>query len=63
MLCITTRLSLAIWLSFYLTKLYVSHQVVTLNAIKQLSRLAFPNVTICPKHPDALNFSGIEASG
>nr|CAD2133884.1 unnamed protein product [Meloidogyne enterolobii] len=50
----------AIHYSVFLLNDYVYRRVITLNTIHQVKRLYFPNITICPKYVDSLNFTAIE---
>jgi len=54
-------LLIAIWQTFVLSNEYFQHTVVTLFTIEKHNRLRYPNITVCPKNVDALNFSTIEA--
>ncbi|KAI1733335.1 amiloride-sensitive sodium channel domain-containing protein [Ditylenchus destructor] len=52
------------WLSYFLLNLYVDadrERVVTLNTIKRRDFMLYPNLTICPKNVDALNFTAVES--
>ncbi|KAI1714492.1 amiloride-sensitive sodium channel domain-containing protein [Ditylenchus destructor] len=54
----------SMWLSYFLLNLYVDadrERVVTLNTIKRRDFMLYPNLTICPKNVDALNFTAVES--
>ena len=49
-------LLVAVWQTATLGYEYMENRVVTLNTIRKYPRLRYPNITICPKNVDALNF-------
>ncbi|CAD5209865.1 unnamed protein product [Bursaphelenchus okinawaensis] len=59
-LLIFLAMCLAIWNTIQMCQDYLANQVETSYSRHFVSRLEFPSVIICPKSPDALNFTSIK---
>ncbi|KAL3113058.1 hypothetical protein niasHT_013523 [Heterodera trifolii] len=51
---------LALFFSVLLIHEFFDRRVITLNTIRQVQSLHFPNISFCPKHVDTVNFAAIE---
>ncbi|KAL3082952.1 hypothetical protein niasHS_010754 [Heterodera schachtii] len=51
---------LALFFAVLLIHEFFDRRVVTLNTIRQVQSLHFPNISFCPKHVDTVNFAAIE---
>ncbi|KAI6222848.1 hypothetical protein M3Y99_01489100 [Aphelenchoides fujianensis] len=62
-LVIATCFCCALWFSQILFADYIREQTYTLNEFEHTTKLAFPNIVLCPKNPDHLQFDEIRKGG